>query len=804
MGEFRVRITLGRRPCALLLGIGVALFAWLSGNSSVFPPELWDEISIAAGIRPPVGPTPGFWRFAVSRLIAYAGLERTIFVLRVLGPVSLGLLASFMYLFLSEMLPLSLRQRMMKWGWSRRVVQLVLIQGALCFVLSDPVWRLGRVFAPDMLLLLVGVLLLDVFCWAMRGGKPFLAILMSGIAGLFAADTVFAFVLLPTFSAFVSRRLNSPGVKMNDALSNPLLRYLTFRRMFVMFSLMWIVGVWLNTQYFWANGGLAAQGWTQFTYFLHYLFGYLQEIGAAARPLGWVFITIAAVAPLVIAIAFVGVATDDDKLLSYLVGLVFLAIGLFAFTQSTGWTSAWFWHWIDTPEQVPSQFLLCFCMFMTSVVVTMSLCVVGVEFYFRSDSRVAGVRFEDAVESAKNWARVVASLRKVGRVVRAGLAYEPLVVLALLVVPRFSTVEREMSALVNDSIWQTAEECGSAGLIFTDGMLDSALEVAARRQGRDLKALSMLAGTTPYEKYVRTRGETDEEDEEMLEAGAANTLRTWVKEGDARASDIAVQVGLELWRRNGLKVPEYGGLVARTAGFPEGERGKWVSSAHRLAGRALALHREEAVDDVPNARLKDMLSVVEWRLSRMCQMRADAEDSAGNADDALHETELAEVLDNVNVAWKRVRERMEWTEVMYDTRFTPREGMRHWLEKGDFRMARMYARRILNAKPQDSSANFAVGMSYFVEEKYNRAEAYLKRSLESRPDEPAALNNLAVVQAKLGRLEEAETNALKALKRLPDSTEINSTLRAIRRRLGVPAEAPGVQIGKKEKGGAEG
>ena len=387
-------------------------------------------------------------------------------------------------------------------------------------MLSDPVWRLGRVFAPDMLLLLVGVLLLDVFCWAMRGGKPFLAILMSGIAGLFAADTVFAFVLLPTFSAFVSRRLNSPGVKMNDALSNPLLRYLTFRRMFVMFSLMWIVGVWLNTQYFWANGGLAAQGWTQFTYFLHYLFGYLQEIGAAARPLGWVFITIAAVAPLVIAIAFVGVATDDDKLLSYLVGLVFLAIGLFAFTQSTGWTSAWFWHWIDTPEQVPSQFLLCFCMFMTSVVVTMSLCVVGVEFYFRSDSRVAEVHFEDAVESAKNWARVVASLRKIGRVVRAGLVYEPLIVLVLLVVPRFSTAEREMSALVNDSIWQTAEECGSARLIFTDGMLDSALEVAAKRQGRDLKALSMLAGTTPYEKYVRTRGETDEEDEEMLEAGA--------------------------------------------------------------------------------------------------------------------------------------------------------------------------------------------------------------------------------------------------------------------------------------------
>ena len=345
MGEFKFRISLGRRTCALLLGICVALFAWLSGNSSVFPPELWDEISIAAGIRPPAGPMPGFWRFGVSQLVAAAGLERAIFVLRALGPVSLGLLASFMYLFLSEMLPLSLRQRMLMWGWSRRVVQVVLIQGTLCFVLSDPVWRLGRVFAPDMLLLLVGVLLLDVFCWAIRGGKPFVAILMSAIGGLFAADTVFAFALLPTFSAFVSRRLNSPGVKMNDALSNPLMRYLTFRRIFVTFFLLWVVGVWLNTQYFWANGGLAAQGWTQFTYFLHYLHEYLQEIVAAARPLGWVFILIAVVAPLVLAITFVGVATDDDKFLSYLIGLLFLFIGLFAFVQSTGWTSAWFWQW---------------------------------------------------------------------------------------------------------------------------------------------------------------------------------------------------------------------------------------------------------------------------------------------------------------------------------------------------------------------------------------------------------------------------------------------------------------------------
>ena len=104
-------------------------------------------------------------------------------------------------------------------------------------------------------------------------------------------------------------------------------------------------------------------------------------------------------------------------------------------------------------------------------------------------------------------------------------------------------------------------------------------------------------------------------------------------------------------------------------------------------------------------------------------------------------------------------------------------------------MARLYASRILRANPQDSSANFAVGMSYFIEEKYNRAEAYLKRSLEARPGEPAALNNLAVVQAKLGRLREAEANAVAAHVKFPDSREVNSTLDYIRRRLAEKAAA---------------
>ena len=80
----------------------------------------------------------------------------------------------------------------------------------------------------------------------------------------------------------------------------------------------------------------------------------------------------------------------------------------------------------------------------------------------------------------------------------------------------------------------------------------------------------------------------------------------------------------------------------------------------------------------------------------------------------------------------------------------------------------------------DPFANFALGMSYFTEKEYGRAEMHLKKCLVRLPNEPAVLNNLAIVQLRLGRYAEAETNALHALERLPDSPEIKTTLRHIR------------------------
>jgi Tfp pilus assembly protein PilF len=111
-----------------------------------------------------------------------------------------------------------------------------------------------------------------------------------------------------------------------------------------------------------------------------------------------------------------------------------------------------------------------------------------------------------------------------------------------------------------------------------------------------------------------------------------------------------------------------------------------------------------------------------------------------------------------------------------DFRLTPREGMRLGMDRADFRMAEMFARQILLSDPDDVSANFVMGMFYFGNEQYGRAEVYLKKCLEIQPKSAGILNNLAVAQLRQGHLEEAEVNVRRALEVAPESLEARRTL----------------------------
>ena len=91
------------------------------------------------------------------------------------------------------------------------------------------------------------------------------------------------------------------------------------------------------------------------------------------------------------------------------------------------------------------------------------------------------------------------------------------------------------------------------------------------------------------------------------------------------------------------------------------------------------------------------------------------------------------------------------------------KGLRIGLARMDFMLARQYARQVLQADPDYSPANFAMGMSFLKEEQYNKAASYLRRCVEKNPNDVSAWNNLAVVYQRQGALDEAQAAAERAV-----------------------------------------
>ena len=531
------------RVIAAALGVFVALLAWVGGNSDIFPPELWDKVCVASGTRPPPNAIPGLWTCLVSGLFGIFGISKGIFVLRVLGPIFLGLLAVQTYQLFTETEPATLDNRMTRKGWSRRIVRFVLMQGTCFFIFSDPVWRAGRVFSPTMLQLLLAVVALRLLFKALKTSSRAYAIAMAAVSGLVAADSPLGFIPIAVFPIVVISRIVSVADPLVMPFANPLVRLVTFRRMTLAFIFTWMFAVTANTMFFRLQDGLAAHEWNAFTYLIHYLHNYAQLVTGAATLVGWLFIIGVVLVPLALSAVLVSKATDDDKFLPYMQGLFFVFVGMLSFLQFSGWSSFWFWRWVHAPAPVNSEFLLCLCLLAVAFTATCSLCVIGVEIFFRNYRRIALTRYQDAVEDGEvETSSTLNSFRWIDRVVRAVVIYEPILA-ALLIIPfrlsAFST-ERAIGSVINAYAAQTVEECGDARHLFTDGALDGAVEMAAALQGRNLKTLSMMSGSDPYEIYLRTRGETDEENKIVLATGAADALRTWVRHRPDCATNIAV------------------------------------------------------------------------------------------------------------------------------------------------------------------------------------------------------------------------------------------------------------------------
>ena len=766
------------RILSCLAGVVVAALAWFTGNNCELPPELWDELAVAAKLSPPVREFPIIWQAMMSYIIGNFGIETCVSFLKAAGPVSLGIVTTIAARLFFGYLPRVMKSDMRRAVWARWIVRLVVLQGAVFFGLSEPVWLTGRVFSPDMFALMQSLVALLLALWSLERSSVVFMVFLGAISAVAASEQAISAIVTPAFALYLIFKDCEVDANNPPLLTNRIIQSVAFRWMGWTFVFCSLAAISANLLFYRAIGGVAGTDSGFFVGLVHYLANCLRELASVATPFGWMLIGAVALIPVLISIGRIRSFADSEKLPPVLGSCLLALVGVLAFLQSSGLNECHFWRW--SAGAIRSPHLLCLCLFATSLTVVFVLCVFVVDIYFRNHGRILRELFPVEMEDEYLAEKAVRLHRMSVRILRPVLLFEPAIAFALVLPFKFDTTVREMSSIVNDVVAQTAEECGDSTMLFSDGALDAAVEVAVAAKGGRIKALSMMSGSGKYDTALRTRGETDEEKITLLSIGAADALRTWVTEENPCVSNIALQVGLELWRRNNLPMPKAGGLVSRTAGFPEGDAEKYANRAYDLAERILKLYSNGKPQKAGYPELNNLFLFSQWRLSRMCRMRANEADARKDSASSEREHLLADRLDRFNPEWQKVQERMDWIGQRGGMRLTPKEGLKLGLAKADFKLARSYARKVVVTDEDDVHANFALGMSYFTEKQYGRAEMHLKKCLIRAPDEPAVLNNLAIVQLRIGRYAEAEANAMKALKHFPDSSEIKTTLRHIR------------------------
>lgn len=765
-------------------------------------PDVWDDAVVGAGLRPTAAIFPGFWRVIARGLYSINGVGLGNLLLTWIGRLALGLTVGFAYLLFRSILSLTIRRRLSVAHRRFVVVRGVAFLGALAFLCADPIWRVGQAFSPSGLLLLISVFSVYQFFSFLQHGRLREVNVSMFLLGLLSADTPMGFVLTAVCWGVYFMALRYAAVSMGMALLNPIVEQRSKWHLTFLWALGLILGIAANCASFIWLEGLAASGLGGGDMPLMYATRWWTQFIHAASGLGWVLSLGICVLPLVVSGVLLPRAVDEEQFLPYHTGAVFFVTGILSLAQLAELSPLWFWTWHDDISVTP--YFLQVLMLLSSMTLVFSMAVMGVDAACRDHARLANERFanlngddddEDVVPVRQ--VEEPSNYKGHGTIV---LVVVPILLVLAVVPGRWQRTTREMLQLLDDYVAEVLEECGPVGWIFTDGAFDSRLELAAAEKGKRLKALSMMAGNGPYHKYVRQEGVTDTEDRLALSMGAPMTLRTWMKDKPERMKDAAIQLGFEVWKRNGLELPVCSGVLARPIGMGEEECSAGVERAKKLADRILSFYVAGGLPKSAGKRINELFLFVQWRIARLARMRAERADRAGQTEVAMKDVKLSDDLDHNNASLKRILTSMEEVRSRTLKAVTPREGLQLALVRADFALARRYAEPILEAVPDDPNANFAMGMSYYVQKQYARAEEYLKRCLVKHPKEPAVWNNLAMIMLYTQRYDEAERHAKKALELIPESAEVKDTLKQIRDARTEAAKKADKKAGEKKSG----
>ncbi len=757
-------------PCDFLFGgiVGAIIIALLSFWS--FPglnPSVWEGAAIASTLRPPESIFPGFWYTIAHWIFGATGFAGGLKALHWLGSIFLGLTIWSAYILLVSSMSLLTIKRPESARRYFVVTRLSAALGALFFGCADPVWRLGQTFSPESLLLFLTIFSFVLFVVYLQTSKLPLAYLSMLLLGLLTAETPMGLVLLiAVVSLYVVS--NRYGIIIQPIIEKQvsIKWFLTF-----FFVLGFISGIAANCISFISMDGLAALGITGGDVPLLYVTRYWDIFISCASLMGWVLSVAIVILPFALTIFMARRASDVLYFLPYHIGVLFVICGIVSFAQLASLSPLWYWQWITDPVMFNSQYFLAVLILFSVATVAFSLLIFGIDVFCRDHHSIAITQYEvdGEYEEAKQ-GRFLDSFKF------ACFCMVP-VLLVLAVVPgRRLTDLRNILQIINDYAEQIIEECGDAKWIFTDGSFDSHLELLAATKGKQLSALAMMAGNEPRETYIRARGIEDQEDLLALSKGAAMLLRTWVRDKTQRHKDFAIQLGFELWKRDGKEIPMCAGVLARPSGMAEKDRLGWVEKSKVLAKRVLDVYKVHGgISKSVGNELKELFLFAQWRISRIARMRAEVLDRLGKTDAAIADVALSKALDDNNESFRQILKGMEKVRQMTLKQVTPREGLQLALARADFALARHYGEAVIESDPDNVDANFGLGMSYFMQEQWSRAETYLRRCLVRNPNEPAVYNNLAIIKMKLKQFDEAEKLVKKALSIIPDSAEVKDT-----------------------------
>ena len=766
-----IRLAFNDYIAALVLGLVGIVFICLLTFSALHP-TAWMSCAEAAGLRAPTALIPGLWRLFAHGLYSMAGVGAGNVLLAYLGKFSFGIIIGLAYLFCRGILSLSIRSQAEEFSfWRKYVSRLICGLAAFLFAAADPVWQLCLSFSPQTFLL---VLMLFAACEWIRfltNGSVRPAYISMACFGLLSADSPFGLIVTMLcwvgFAILRARHFLAHVDLMDGYRLQSSKWYLTF-----FWALGLVAGIALNALGFASLGGLDAAALSAGDVPLRYGVEYFGALASAASLGGWIICGGLAIMVLVIVLMSVVRTTDMEHYLGYTEGLTFFAVGCLAYAQLSSVRALWVWTWIKSSEMVRDPLLLSLFVFFFAMAFLVALAVLSVNLFCRDPQGLSGQIEEEMYGTNANPPDRNLNLRKAVFLVVC-------VLFAAGALPgRIQHRTNRMLALMRVYTLENVREAGDARWLFTDGSFDAGIELESAARGKSLVCLPVFNGLTARRPSTLVSCLDDAEDRLSAQVGGANILSSWQRDKPARLSASAVQLGFELWRRSGGTYPVTSGVLARPGMDPK-LQASGIRVSRELMDNIIAFYQGGELCAYAGRYVHDLFLFMQWRLSRLARIRAEIADHAGNKAAALEENEYANKLDEKNESLKRLIENVSNANRLMMRQMTPREGLQFALVRADFLLARHYAEPILKSDPDNPSANFGMGMSYFEEEQYSRAEEYLARCLKRNPNEPAVWNNLAVVKMKAGRLDEARKDAEKALSLIPESIEVKDTIREI-------------------------